>query len=87
MKPHEPKAVVLSYSSHQDIAPRIVAKGRGELAKRIIQLARENNLPMFTDPALADFLLQLAVGDPIPPVVYQVVAEIYAFFTEIKGDV
>ncbi len=80
-----PKAVALTYRPDQDTAPRVVASGKGELAQKIIQLAREHHLPLIENKQLVDFLLQLPIGDPIPPVAYQVVAEIYAFVTSLEG--
>ncbi|RMD93079.1 MAG: flagellar biosynthesis protein FlhB [Calditrichaeota bacterium] len=78
------KAVALRYHPKEDKAPRVVASGKGELAKKIIRLAREHQLPLIENKLLVDLLLQLPVGDPIPPVVYQVVAEIYAFLITLE---
>ncbi len=83
MKAIKPKAVALAYQPQRDVAPKVVAKGQGELAQKIIQLAREHQLPLVHNPALVDFLIHLPPGDSIPPVIYAVVAEIYAFFTSI----
>jgi len=57
-----------------------------EFLRKIIQMAREHQLPLVQNKTLVDFLVQLPVGDPIPPVVYQVVAEIYAFVLNLEGE-
>ncbi len=77
------KAVALTYQPQTDNAPRVVARGKGELAQKIIQLAREHQLPIIENKALVDFLVHLPPGESIPPLVYAVVAEIYAFFTNV----
>ncbi len=86
METKHQKAVALAYHPGDDPAPRIVATGRGEIARKIIQLAREHQLPLVQNKTLVDFLVQLPVGEPVPPVVYQVVAEIYAFVVNLEGD-
>jgi len=57
-------------------APKLVAKGRGVIAERLIELARENGIPVVEDRVLVETLDQLNVNQQIPPELYQVVAEI-----------
>ncbi len=73
------KAVALRYERGRDPAPRVTARGAGDLADRILALARENNIPIQRDKALLDALYHLEINEEIPEELYQVVAEILAF--------
>jgi flagellar biosynthesis protein len=57
-------------------APKVVAKGRGGVAERLIQLARDNKIPIREDKLLVEMLDQLNINQEIPAELYQVVAEI-----------
>ncbi len=72
------KAVALFYDPDDD-APKVVASGKGALAERIIEKAKEHDVPQYVDKGLADTLLKLDVGDYIPPELYGVVAEILVY--------
>lgn len=71
-------AVALGYEPG-DEAPRIIAAGKGELAQRIIDRAKEADIPLHKDEKLAGTLAKLDIGDTIPPELYAVVAEILVF--------
>lgn len=71
-------AVALKYGE-EDRAPKIVASGAGEIAKKILEIARENKIPIREDDSLADILTNLDVGFEIPPETYRAVAQILAF--------
>jgi flagellar biosynthesis protein len=75
----------LTYDADTMPAPTLSAGGRGKLAERIISLAREHNVPIREDPALAGLLSQLEVGQIIPPELYGVVAEVLAFVYRLEG--
>lgn len=72
------KAVALMYDPN-DQAPQVVASGKGALAERIIERAKEHDVPTYVDQGLADTLLKLDIGDYIPPELYGVVAEILIY--------
>jgi len=72
-------AVALRYVRRQEEAPRVVAKGRGTLAERILQIARERGIPVHRDADLTEVLVRLDVGELIPPQLYEAVAEILAY--------
>ena len=72
------QAVALSYDPEED-APKVIASGRGVLAERIIEKAKEANVAVHRDDKLADTLSRLAFGEMIPPELYEVVAEILVF--------
>lgn len=72
------QAIALEYDP-SDVAPRVIASGRGVLAEKIIQKAKESDVPIHRDDKLADTLSRLEIGDAIPPELYEVVAEILIF--------
>lgn len=78
-------AVALHYDGKQ--APQITAKGTGELAEKIIALAREHGVPLHEDAALITLLSKLDLGDEIPQPLYTAVAEVIAFAYILNGKV
>ncbi|MFC1587542.1 EscU/YscU/HrcU family type III secretion system export apparatus switch protein [Planctomycetota bacterium] len=78
--------VALKYDVEEDPAPAIVAKGRGEVARRILDLARQHNIPIEEDHALADALGQLDLGDFIPEEMFPAVAEVLAFIFRMEKN-
>ena len=79
----EDVAVALYYDG--DEAPRITAKGQGELAQRIISVAKANDVPLQDDPELAALLAQIPLGSEIPETLYRAVAEVIAFAYLLSG--
>lgn len=77
------QAVALEYDP-LDMAPKIVATGRGRVAERIIEQATENDVPIHQDDKLADTLSKLDIGEYIPPELYEVVAEILVFVDKME---
>jgi flagellar biosynthesis protein len=73
------KAVALKYEYKKDRAPLVVAKGRGWLAEKITELAREHHIPVYPDKELVAMLETLDVMAEIPPELYVAVAEVLAF--------
>lgn len=73
------KAAALRYKRGQDRAPVLVAKGKGVLAERIIELARELGIPLKEDPKVVEMLSALELNREIPPELYKAVAEILVF--------
>ena len=77
------QAVALEYDP-SDEAPKIVATGKGKVAERIIEKAKEANVPVHKDDKLASTLSKLDIGDFIPPELYEVVAEILVFVDQME---
>ncbi len=77
-KDEKKKAVALLYEPGST-APKVVASGKGVTAERIIDTAKESDVPLYKDTNLADTLLKLDIGDCIPPELYGVVAEILVY--------
>jgi len=78
-------AVALKYQTETDAAPKVTAKGEGLVAERIIQLARENKVPIKEDPDLVQILSQVDINKEVPPSVYKVVAELLAFVYKLNS--
>jgi flagellar biosynthesis protein len=87
MSEHEPRplpiAVALRYEGTG--APRVTAKGRAEVAERIVALAREHGVPLQEEPELASVLARIPLGDEIPEVLYRAVAEVLSFAYLLSG--
>ena len=72
------KAVALMYDP-KDNAPQVVASGKGAVAERIIEKAKEAKVETYKDEGLADTLLKLDIGEYIPQELYGIVAEILIY--------
>ncbi|MEW5945837.1 MAG: EscU/YscU/HrcU family type III secretion system export apparatus switch protein [bacterium] len=77
-------AAALQYDAEKDVAPRLVAKGRGVIAEKILQIARESKVPIYEDRTLVELLIKLDLGDYIPPELYQAVAEVLVFIYRLE---
>jgi flagellar biosynthesis protein len=73
------KAAALKYKPGEDTAPKVVAKGSGNIADRILEVAREHKIPMREDPQLVEVLSTIDLNREIPPELYKAVAEILVF--------
>jgi flagellar biosynthesis protein len=68
-------AAALRYDADSGGAPKVVAAGSGEVAERIIALAREHGIPVRDDAALAQALARLQLEAEVPPELWAAVAE------------
>ncbi len=84
-KKRQNKAVALKYQSDEENAPKVIAKGRGKVAEKIIEIAKEHNIYIHDDPDLIEVLSQLDLNDEIPPDLYVVVAELLAFVYSLNN--
>ena len=73
------RAVALKYEPTGNGVPTVVAKGRGAIADKILELARTHGVAVREDPALVAVLSKLNVDQEIPPQLYAAVAAILAF--------
>ncbi len=78
------KATALRYKPEEDQAPRVVAKGSGKMAERIIAIAKEHNVPLKEDPKLVEILSSLDLYQEIPPELYRAVAEVLAYIYRVS---
>ena len=78
-------AVALTFDRAVMAAPRVVAKGRGPMAKRIRGIARDHDVPIVENRSLAQTLFRGAdVGDTIPAALFEAVAEVLAYLIRLK---
>jgi len=73
------KAAALRYNTEKENAPKIVAKGEGEVAKNIIKIAELNNLPIKKDEDLIELLSKVELDKEVPEALYKAVAEVFSF--------
>ena len=81
--PSPPRAVALHYDGKR--APTVLATGAGELARQILAIAAEHNIPLHEDPELIAALSQLDLGEEIPEALYRAVAQVIAFAYFLNG--
>ena len=77
------EAIALFYDG--ETAPKITAKGSGNIAEEIIAIAVDSNVPLYQNTELVNLLAALELGDEIPELLYFTIAEIIAFAYKIQG--
>ena len=82
-RPRNPLAVALHYNGNG--APRVVAKGGGQIAEKILETAREHKVPLQEDAALAATLSRIELGREIPRELFVAVAHVLAFAWSVAG--
>ena len=75
----EKKAVALQYNEDTDVAPRLVAKGKGYVASNIIEAAQKHSIPVYQNKSLVNLLMALDIDKEIPADLYTAVAEVLAY--------
>ncbi|WP_250278688.1 EscU/YscU/HrcU family type III secretion system export apparatus switch protein [[Clostridium] colinum] len=76
------KAVAIKYNS-QMIAPKVVAKGQGYVAEKILENARDSNVTIYENKELVEELDKIDSGLNIPPHLYEVVAQVLLFVSNL----
>jgi flagellar biosynthesis protein len=79
------KAIALSYKEEYN-APKVIAKGKGEIADRILEVAKKEEIEIYEDEDLAEDLLKLELNDEIPPELYEAVSEIILFVYSLDRE-
>ncbi len=82
-KPERRQAIALAYQEGDD-APRVLAKGYGDVAERIVAEAKRQGVYVHDAPELVSLLMGLDLDERIPPMLYQVIAELLAWVYEIS---
>ena len=85
-RPRRSKAVALRYDDLKDPAPRVIAKGQGRIAERILEVARRCGVPVHEDPDLVEVLAQVELDRVIPEALYHAVAEVLAFLYRLNAQ-
>jgi flagellar biosynthesis protein len=78
-------AVALHYDKSG--APRVVAKGRGTIGEKIIEVAKAHDIPIEENEVLAGALSNVELGDEIPAELYKAVAEVLIFVLRLSGQI
>jgi flagellar biosynthesis protein len=78
-------AVALHYE--RGGAPRVVAKGRGSIGEKIIEIAKAHDVPIEENEVLAGALSNVELGDEIPEELYKAVAEVLVFVLRLSGRI
>jgi flagellar biosynthesis protein len=81
-KTKNPLAVALHYD--RTGAPRVIAKGKGPIGKKIIEIAKANDIPIEENEVLAGALSNVDIGDEIPTELYKAVAEVLIFVLKLS---
>jgi flagellar biosynthesis protein len=77
------RAAAISYDPSENDVPILSAFGEGHLAEKIVAVARESGVPVMHEPGLTNMLSQLSVGDEIAPEMYDAVAKVLAFVSDM----
>jgi flagellar biosynthesis protein len=78
-------AVALHYD--RTGAPRVIAKGKGSLGAKIIEVAKAHDIPIEENEVLAGALSNVEIGDEIPAELYKAVAEVLIFVLRLSGKI
>jgi flagellar biosynthesis protein len=79
-------AIALKYRAGFDRAPKVAARGKGKIAEKIIEIAKEHHIYIHEDPDLIEILSTLDINEEIPPDLYFVVAELLAFVYSLNKN-
>jgi len=77
------QAAAISYDPAENDVPILSAFGEGHMAEKIIEVAKESGVPVMPEPGLTGLLSRLSVGDEIAPEMYDAVAKVLAFVSEM----
>lgn len=81
-----PTAAVVQYDSANQV-PVVVAHGKGIVAQKIIELAEKNHVPIQQDSTLVSNLIDMDLGENIPPQLYAVMAEIFLMLEDLEENI
>ena len=84
MAPARPRAAAIRYEAGEDVAPKVIAKGEGLVAERIVAIAREHDIPIHHDPTVVRALLDVELDQHIPGELYLAVAQVLAFLYRLR---
>ncbi|MDR2569137.1 MAG: EscU/YscU/HrcU family type III secretion system export apparatus switch protein [Oscillospiraceae bacterium] len=77
------QAAAISYDPAENDVPILSAFGEGHLAQKIVEVAKESGVPVVPEPGLTNLLSKLSAGDEIAPEMYDAVAKVLAFVSEV----
>lgn len=82
----EKVAAALGFNPEEDSAPKLLAKGQGYMADKIVEIAQANETAVYKDEKLAQQLQNLELGQSIPEDLYNVVAEVLIFISKMDNS-
>jgi flagellar biosynthesis protein len=80
------KAVALKYDKEKNTAPKVTAKGEGKTAQKIIELAKENDIPIKKDEDLVELLTKVELDKEVPQEMYKAIAELFSFLYKLTNS-
>jgi flagellar biosynthesis protein len=82
------KAIAMKYKVYEDNAPKVIAKGSGEIARKILEKAKEYGINIFENAELTNMLMNVELNEEIPPELYKAVIEVFIWLqkTEEKAQ-
>jgi flagellar biosynthesis protein len=83
----ETRSVAVALKYEKPRAPRVTAIGRGEIARRILEEAEKNGVPVSENPALAQALSNVEIEQEIPENLYRAVAEVLTYILRVSGRI
>jgi flagellar biosynthesis protein len=86
MTPRPKQAIAVRYNADKESAPRVVAKGKGQIAEKILEIARTNNVPIYEDADLVEMLAVVELFDEVPPELYTAVAEVLVWVYKVNKE-
>lgn len=79
-------ATALEYDTKEEV-PKVVASGKGHVAEKIIEQGKKEDIQIYQDKELANLMKNLDVGEQIPPSLYNVVAQVLVFVSDMDVKV
>lgn len=73
------EAAALKYDASKDSAPRVTAKGEGKTAQKILEIAKENDIPIKQDENLIELLSNVELDHEVPSEMYKAIAEVFSY--------
>ena len=77
------KAIALRYDKDSDSAPKVIGKGKGQIAEQILATAKQHAVPIYQNKTLTSMLMAVELDREIPPDLYKAVAEVLAYIYRV----
>jgi len=81
------KAIAMRYDSKKEHAPKVIAKGKGNVASNIIKIAQLHKLPIKKDADLLELLSKVELDHEVPENLYKAVAELFSFVYKVTKKI
>ena len=81
-----PKAVALKYDKQTQNAPKVIASGKGEIASKIIEKAKEFDISIFQNVTLVNSLIDIDLDKEVPPKLYEALVEVFIWLSKQENN-